>query len=132
MTTGGNAYGQLGHGDTRGRFWLSRVEALRGTCPQSVHAGVDHTAAVCGKTYGACVGGGKMYVWGRGDWGQLGLGNDRSVWWPTAMEGVRVAAPSGKTKFAAYTIDPSLIDDDGVDDDEAEMGGVPSVGGDAF
>ena len=65
-STGANAYGQLGLGDTNNRHFLCRVQ---GVVPLAVAAGDGHTAALCAD--------GSLYTWGRNDWGQLGLGDSR-------------------------------------------------------
>ena len=66
MTTGSNSYGQLGHGDVKRRYAFTRVESLRGSRLVTVDCGEDHTGAVGDA--------GRLYLWGRGDWGQLGSG----------------------------------------------------------
>jgi alpha-tubulin suppressor-like RCC1 family protein len=88
-TAGHNAYGQLGHGDTTPRFWLSRVRGLEGARVRAVAAGDDHSAAVSA--------GGKVHVWGRGDWGQLGLADQRSHWKPMPLPHVTLQAPQQGT-----------------------------------
>jgi alpha-tubulin suppressor-like RCC1 family protein len=70
MSTGSNAYGQLGQGDTRKRYALTRLETLRGGRFTTVATGEDHSGAV-GEN-------GQLYLWGRGDWGQLGTDDGRA------------------------------------------------------
>ena len=94
MTSGSNAYGQLGHGDARRRYAFQRVESLRGASVATVACGEDHTGAV--------LSGGGLYLWGRGDWGQLGTGDGRSHWKPRAVRGVNVAPPVSAERFLAF------------------------------
>lgn len=83
FTSGSNSYGQLGHGDTRKRYAYERVESLRGKRVSAVVCGEDHSGAV-GRA-------GELYLWGRGDWGQCGTGDNRSHWQPKRVPGVAVA-----------------------------------------
>ena len=57
-------------------------------------ASEDHTGAV--------LSGGGLYLWGRGDWGQLGTGDGRSHWKPRAVRGVNVAPPVSAERFLAF------------------------------
>ena len=113
MTCGSNAYGQLGLGDVRRRYAFERVESLRGTRLATVAVGEDHTGAVAAD--------GRLFLWGRGDWGQLGTGDARSHWMPKLVNGVSVAPPVSAEKFLGFkTIDE---DSDMDDDPHGEMGG---------
>ena len=94
MTTGSNSYGQLGHGDIKKRYAFTRVESLRGSRLATVDCGEDHTGAVGDS--------GRLYLWGRGDWGQLGSGDGRSHWSPAPVNGVSVAPPVAREHFRAY------------------------------
>ena len=94
MTTGSNSYGQLGHGDVKKRYAFTRVESLRGSRLATVDCGEDHTGAVGDS--------GRLYLWGRGDWGQLGSGDGRSHWSPAPVNGVSVAPPVAREHFRAY------------------------------
>ena len=94
MTTGSNSYGQLGHGDVKRRYAFTRVESLRGSRLVTVDCGEDHTGAVGDA--------GRLYLWGRGDWGQLGSGDGRSHWSPAPVNGVSVAPPVAREHFRAY------------------------------
>jgi len=116
MTTGENAYGQLGHGDTKRRYAFTRVESLRGTRMSTVATGEDHTGAV-GEN-------GRLYLWGRGDLGQLGTGDGRSHWRPRAVEGVCVAPAVPAERFLGFSTEEGG-DGDGDEGavDESEMGG---------
>jgi E3 ubiquitin-protein ligase HERC3 len=51
----------------------------------ALQAGDDHSGAV--------VGDGSLYLWGRGDCGQLGIGDDRSKWSPTLVRNFKVVHP---------------------------------------
>ena len=72
-TCGVGALGQLGHGDTRGKWSPGRVGgALLSVKVVAVSAGNCHTAAVSID--------GQLFIWGDSTFGQLGLGNtDRSL-----------------------------------------------------
>jgi alpha-tubulin suppressor-like RCC1 family protein len=50
-----------------------------------VSAGSDHSGAVDRN--------GRLFVWGRGELGQLGLGDFRSHWAPKVLNGFRVVHP---------------------------------------
>ena len=76
-TTGTNAYGQLGHGgqapaERANLLHLKPVKRLQGLQKTivDVAAGDDNSAAVTAD--------GRVFVWGRGEWGQLGTGDERS------------------------------------------------------
>jgi E3 ubiquitin-protein ligase HERC3 len=81
---GHNSWGQLGMGDRRDRHRMSRV-AKAPSGISAVQAGDDHSGAV--------VGDGSLWVWGRGDCGQLAVGDDRSKWSPTLVKGFKVVHP---------------------------------------
>ena len=82
-TTGINTWGQLGHGDRllRSRF----TPTLPVAHVTAVQAGDEHSAAVTED--------GDLFMWGRGDSGQLGLGDGRARWRPTAVKGFQVVHP---------------------------------------
>ena len=116
MCTGSNAYGQLGQGDTRKRYAFARVESLRGTRFATVAAGEDHAGAVAED--------GRLFLWGRGDWGQLGTDDGRSHWTPRVVDGVHVAPPVAAERYLGFTNTPEAEDDaKGDDDPRGEMGG---------
>ena len=116
MCTGSNAYGQLGQGDTRKRYAFARVESLRGTRVATVAAGEDHAGAVAED--------GRLFLWGRGDWCQLGTDDGRSHWTPRVVDGVHVAPPVAAERYLGFTNTPEAEDDaKGDDDPRGEMGG---------
>ena len=118
MTTGSNAYGQLGLGDVRRRYAFERVEALRGSHVATVSVGEDHSGAVAED--------GRLFLWGRGDWGQLGTGDARSHFTPRLVEGVSVAPPVAPERFLGFRGGRAGAAAEESDDDEdplREMGG---------
>ena len=79
LTAGFNGHGQLGTGDTASSLTFIRP-ALPGTERiVAVAAGEGHSAAVAAD--------GTVFMWGRGDWGQLGCGTYRSRWTPAPLPG---------------------------------------------
>lgn len=50
-----------------------------------VSTGDYHNAAICQD--------GRLWVWGRGDCGQLGLGDDKNRWAPKALQGFTIIHP---------------------------------------
>ena len=50
-----------------------------------VSTGDYHNAAICQD--------GRLWVWGRGDCGQLGLGDDKNRWAPKALPGFTIIHP---------------------------------------
>ena len=81
-TCGHCNYGQLGHGDLVSTTVFTEVWALsntigRGNFITAVAAGDHHSAAVDSK--------GCVWMWGRGEWGQLGFGATRSQWKPVRI-----------------------------------------------
>jgi E3 ubiquitin-protein ligase HERC3 len=86
--TGFNGHGQLGTGCTTGSFLFVRPLLPREVRIVAVAAGEGHSAAISSK--------GVLYMWGRGDWGQLGCGDYRSCWRPTPLEDYSLAVPGGE------------------------------------
>lgn len=81
---GDNSYGQLGLGD---RELRTRFCALR-------PLGCDVACVAAGDAHCAAVGAdGELLTWGRGDCGQLGLGDDKGSWCPKRVPGVAVVHP---------------------------------------
>lgn len=66
FSSGQNQYGQLGHGDCRGRHALKPIEYLDGKQIVRVSAAGHYSMAM--DAAGLCV-----YSWGRSDYGQLGI-----------------------------------------------------------
>lgn len=61
-----------------------------------------------GSTSGAVCDSGRIYLWGRNDWGMLGLGNTTSKWVPALIKGM-VAVHPGEASTAA----PAALQPDG-------------------
>lgn len=78
-------HGQLGTGDTTRRLMFTPVEGLEGVSLVCVVSGEHHCCAVSSQ--------GAIYMWGRGDSGQLGLGDDFSRSIPTLLPDHRVVNP---------------------------------------
>ncbi|KAI5083717.1 hypothetical protein GOP47_0003460 [Adiantum capillus-veneris] len=70
---GRNQNGQLGHGHTEDCLIPCTIQAFQGITVKMIAAGAEHTAAVTEN--------GKLYGWGWGRYGNLGLGdrNDRLI-----------------------------------------------------
>uniref|UniRef100_A0A7S3R4J6 RCC1-like domain-containing protein n=1 Tax=Dunaliella tertiolecta TaxID=3047 RepID=A0A7S3R4J6_DUNTE len=82
-TTGSNSYGQLGHGDRVGRLTFRPIMKVPDVV--AVQAGDEHAAAVTAS--------GDLYMWGRGDSGQLGMGDNRAKWKPSLLKEFVVVHP---------------------------------------
>ncbi|GIL46666.1 hypothetical protein Vafri_3601 [Volvox africanus] len=83
-TTGANTWGQLGQGDRKERSQFSRtIVQMPGVV--AVQCGDEHSAAITCR--------GVLYMWGRGDSGQLGLGDEKAKWKPTALRAFKVVHP---------------------------------------
>ena len=74
LTSGCNSYGQLGLGDRQNRNAFVKVKMFRGAKVESVSLGESSSSAVLAD--------GSLYLWGRGELGQLGTGDDRSWFRP--------------------------------------------------
>ena len=102
----------------RRRYAFERVEALRGSRVATVSVGEDHSGAVAED--------GRLFLWGRGDWGQLGTGDARSHFTPRLVEGVSVAPPVAPERFLGFRGGRAGAAAEESDDDEdplREMGG---------
>jgi hypothetical protein len=51
---------------------------------------------------------GQLYLWGRGDWGQLGTGDGRSHWRPRAVSGINVVPPVAANKYLGFSNVPEV------------------------
>jgi alpha-tubulin suppressor-like RCC1 family protein len=81
LTTGCNHYGQLGHRDRKSRSTFTPVEYFQrhqSIRLQSVSIGDSSTAAVTCDN--------KVFLWGRGELGQLGTNDYRSHWFPKLVK----------------------------------------------
>ena len=116
FTTGNNSYGQLGHGDKKKTFNFTRVEALRGKKVVTVASGHHHTGAVVESEEGR----NDLYLWGRGDWGQLGTGDMRSYTKPKRVEGFHVAPARPESEVLMYKQTEMPQGEDSPQDDETE------------
>jgi E3 ubiquitin-protein ligase HERC3 len=84
VCAGANTWGQLGQGDRKDRSSFVRtVVHMPGVV--AVQCGDEHSVAITSK--------GTMFVWGRGDSGQLGLGDEKAKWKPTPLIQYRVVHP---------------------------------------
>lgn len=84
MCAGCNKWGQLGQGDKKDRVTFARtVVHVDGVV--AVQSGDEHSTAITSR--------GMLYVWGRGDCGQLGLGDLKCKWRPTPLRNFRVVHP---------------------------------------
>jgi alpha-tubulin suppressor-like RCC1 family protein len=84
-TSGDNSYGQLGLGHREGRCRFESVAPLVARRVVCICAGDWHNAAITHD--------GALWLWGRGDCGQLGQGDDRNRWAPILLAGFSVVHP---------------------------------------
>lgn len=82
-TSGCNQWGQLGLGDRLMRTRFTPTPKVANVV--AVQAGDEHSAAITAS--------GDLYIWGRGDSGQLGLGDMRSRSRPTLLREYVVVHP---------------------------------------
>lgn len=82
-TAGCNSHGQLGQGDRVDR--LVFTPTIKVSNVVAVQAGDEHSAAITAS--------GDLYLWGRGDSGQLGMGDSRAKWKPTLLRDFVVVHP---------------------------------------
>lgn len=78
-STGSSSYGQLGHGSCDGLLELRPVRALQDCKVPVTDISAGHEAS------SATTADGRHFLWGRGEWGQLGSGDERSHWRPVAV-----------------------------------------------
>lgn len=83
--TGENTFGELGQGDQVKRSFFVPVMSLVNAEIVTLQCG-DHNCGAIGQD-------GSVYVWGRNDHGQLGLGDERSRWLPTQLPGFKAVHP---------------------------------------
>lgn len=78
-TAGSNAYGQLGTHDSKSKSYMFRqVESLANERIAAVAAGTEHSGAVSDDE--------NIYLWGRGEWGNLGTNDFRSHFKPVKID----------------------------------------------
>lgn len=82
-TAGSNSHGQLGHGDRMDREVFTPTVRISNVV--AVQAGDEHSVAITAS--------GDLYLWGRGDSGQLGIGDNRAKWKPTLLKEFAVVHP---------------------------------------
>ena len=70
--------GRLGHGSEDDEMLPRRIESLRNCNIVSIAAGYDHSAAVSAE--------GRLWMWGSGEWHQLGTGDKSKVLKPTVRK----------------------------------------------
>jgi alpha-tubulin suppressor-like RCC1 family protein len=85
-SAGHNIFGQLGVKDPASRSVFTPILELQDKNIVVVACGDDHSAAVSAS--------GELYLWGRGDCGQLGQGDDRSRNTPTMLPQASVVHPN--------------------------------------
>lgn len=108
--TGNNSYGQLGLGNRENQDRFFPIASLckpvtkqtntltahmtRHVVEEGVQRRPRVACILAGDWHsGAVTYDGDLYLWGRGDCGQLGHGDDRNRWVPTRMEGYKVVHP---------------------------------------
>ncbi|XP_057857304.1 uncharacterized protein LOC131066540 isoform X2 [Cryptomeria japonica] len=95
FTWGRGKYGQLGHGCVENEFKPVQVKGLADQMIVQVICGGDHTMAINNE--------GKLFAWGRGQWGQTGLGTTEDMLVPTqvkVLEHLRVIQGSAGTRHS--------------------------------
>jgi alpha-tubulin suppressor-like RCC1 family protein len=83
LPAGCNSHGQLGHGDRVSRLLFTPVTKIPDVV--AVQAGDEHSCAVTAS--------GDLYLWGRGDSGQLGMNDSRAKWKPSLLKEFVVVHP---------------------------------------
>lgn len=102
-TVGNGDHGHLGHGDTRSLTAAKAIECLRKRGKVTrISSGMSHNAAI--------VEGGALYVWGEGQWGRLGLGDNEHRLEPICVEALAQRKIVDVACGGYHTI---AVDDDG-------------------
>ncbi|KAK9805565.1 hypothetical protein WJX72_005277 [[Myrmecia] bisecta] len=96
--TGYNVWGQLGTGDRQDSLRFKVVRSLLGHPIAALVSGDSHAAAITRS--------GELYMWGRGDCGQLGVQDSRSYWQPKLLQGFRVVHPDRTLRRNGRTCSP--------------------------
>jgi len=107
FTWGSSDSGQLGHGDTEEHKLPTLITSLKGTKIIDISCGEHFVVAVAEN--------GKIYSWGSGEFGQLGLGDARNCLLPTHVDvfesfDIRVATPSSSSTSALLSSSSSDSD----------------------
>lgn len=100
-THGGGEHGQLGHGDKINKLKPTQVQALDSMFVSQITCGWSHSVALTSD--------GKVWTWGNGDHGKLGLGNGRKVSTPQMVEKLspfRVAKVASYNEHTAALVEP--------------------------
>jgi hypothetical protein len=79
---GNNVFGQLGLGNWEKVNTMMTIPKLQSKDVMALQAGDFSSAAICDS--------GNVYLWGRNDCNQLGLGDDMSRCSPTLLKGFKV------------------------------------------
>ena len=82
---GDNSYGQLGNGSQMRAKCLVKINGIGSGRIASITSGDWHCGAI------TCDG--ELHTWGRGDCGQLGHGDDKSLWVPKKVDHYTVVHP---------------------------------------
>jgi alpha-tubulin suppressor-like RCC1 family protein len=75
---GGNAFGQLGVGDTRDRLRPTEISSIRVARPSQIFAGAYHSMALTPK--------GTLFSWGKNNQGQCGHGSTENILTPRLIQ----------------------------------------------
>lgn len=100
-TFGGGEHGQLGHGDKINKLKPTLVQALETSRITQITCGWSHSVALSED--------GKVWTWGNGDHGKLGLGNGRKYSTPQLVDKLspfRVVKIASYNEHTAALVDP--------------------------